>query len=137
MATKLSSSEEVFAVQVASGKNQYDAYCIAYPDASHLPKSAQPKACVIAKKPHVAARIAELRAPAIRAAQVSIESHLRDLEALRDAASAAGQYSAAISAEVSRGKASGLYVDRSEVTGKDGKPLLQAININLVKPDAT
>jgi phage terminase small subunit len=136
MANRLTSSEEVFAVAVAGGMNYFDAYCKAYPDASHVKTTAQPKACNIAKKPHVVARLAELRAPAIRAAQVSIEDHLNDLKDLRDEARAAGQMAAAISAEVSRGKVCGHYVDRSEVTGKDGKDLVAAITINLVKPDA-
>ena len=57
-------------------------------------------------------RLAEQRAPAIKAAQITLEGHLHDLEALRNAAAEAGQYGAAITAEVNRGKASGLYVER-------------------------
>ena len=43
------------------------------------------------------------------------ESHLVSLNDLRNAASEAGNHSAAVTAEVSRGKVAGLYIDRREV----------------------
>jgi len=49
---------------------------------------------------------------------MTLESHLDDLLALREAAKQNNQMSAAISAEVSRGKAAGLYVERSQVEVK-------------------
>ena len=61
---------------------------------------------------NIVARLAELRAPVVKAAQVTLEGHLRDLNVLRDTAAEAGQYGAAITAEVNRGKAAGLYVER-------------------------
>jgi len=48
-------------------------------------------------------------------AQVSMDSHLAALYDLREEAKDTGQLSAAITAEVHRGKAGGLYVDRREV----------------------
>ena len=47
---------------------------------------------------------------------VSMESHLTELSRLRDEALDSGQISSAISAEISRGKAAGLYIDKKEVT---------------------
>ena len=46
---------------------------------------------------------------------VSLESHLSTLHDLREEAKDQGQISAAITAEVHRGKAGGLYIDRREV----------------------
>ena len=46
---------------------------------------------------------------------VSLESHLSTLHDLREEAKDQGQISAAITAEVHRGKASGLYIDRREI----------------------
>ena len=49
-------------------------------------------------------------------AAVSMESHLTELSRLRDEAADSGQISSAISAEISRGKVAGLYVEKKEVT---------------------
>lgn len=65
-------------------------------------------------KPDVAAAIAGRQAKASDKADLTLESHLAALNALRDKAAAAEQFSAAVSAEVSRGKACGLYVDKTE-----------------------
>ena len=46
---------------------------------------------------------------------VSLESHLSTLHDLREEARDQGQVSAAITAEVHRGKAGGLYIDRREI----------------------
>ena len=46
---------------------------------------------------------------------VSLENHLSTLHELREEAKEQGQISAAITAEVHRGKAGGLYIDRREI----------------------
>ena len=61
-------------------------------------------------------RLEDLRAPARERAQLTLESHLAELASLRDAAAARKAYAAAISAEVARGRASGLYVERTMLT---------------------
>lgn len=68
----------------------------------------------------VAAALAKRQQKAADRADLTLESHLAALNALRDKAAAAEQFSAAVSAEVSRGKACGLYVEKSETkhTGK-------------------
>lgn len=133
----LTQKQEAFCLAYIETGNASEAYRRAYDAQDMIPASINRKAKEVMDNGKIAARIAELRAPVIAAAQITLADHLKDLQELREEAKRAGQLSAAITAEVARGKASGLYVDRSEVTGKDGKPLLQAININLVKPDAT
>lgn len=64
--------------------------------------------------PKISSRIAELRKPAADTVSLTLHSHLKTLEEMRQAALAAGNYSAAIQAEHHRGKAAGLYVDRSK-----------------------
>ena len=54
------------------------------------------------------------------------------LQALRDLAEASEKFGPAVQAEMARGKASGLYVDKTELTGKDGgainvQPILQVV----------
>jgi len=46
---------------------------------------------------------------------ISLETHLSTLHDLREEATDQGQISAAITAEVHRGKAGGLYIDRREI----------------------
>ena len=46
---------------------------------------------------------------------ISLENHLSTLHELREEAKDQGQISAAITAEVHRGKAGGLYIDRREI----------------------
>lgn len=71
----------------------------------------------------IAGRIQELRKPAINAAQFTLEEHLNALKRLRDDAAMANQFSAAINAEVNRGKVSGFYLDKSKFGGDQDDPL--------------
>jgi len=64
----------------------------------------------------ITARITEMRAPVLERAQLTLEQHLADLKRLRDLAEADGKYGPAVSAEISRGKASGLYVEKIELS---------------------
>jgi len=63
----------------------------------------------------IAARLAELRKPAVEKAQVTLETHLNDLKRLRDLAEADLKFGPAVQAEVARGKAAGLYVEKQEI----------------------
>jgi hypothetical protein len=74
----------------------------------------------------VSARVEELRKPVVEAVQVTLEAHLRRLEELSKKAEDEGKYAAAVTAEIARGKASGLYVEKAELTGKNGGPLTHA-----------
>ncbi len=47
---------------------------------------------------------------------MTLEGHLRALAELRDKAKAANQFGAAITAEIARGKASGVHIEKSEQT---------------------
>jgi hypothetical protein len=71
----------------------------------------------------ITGRIEELRKPIIEAVGITLESHLKDLMTLRNLAVKNNQIHAAITAEIARGKASGVSTDRVEVTGAGGSPL--------------
>ena len=62
--------------------------------------------------PLVVRYIGELRAEMQEKYGISIERHLTELAKLRDDAQKKGAWSAAINAEVARGKAGGLYIDQ-------------------------
>lgn len=129
----LTPKQEAFAQAVASGKSQSDAYRAAYKVRDNTkPETVNQQASRIMADRKVTARVEELRKPVVEAAQITLASHLDRLRALSEAAEASAQYSAAITAEVARGKASGLYVDKAEITGKDGGPVETVTRVELV-----
>ncbi len=72
------------------------------------------------KNVEIAAAVGIRRERASTKADLTLEGHLASLRALRNKAAIAEQYSAAVSAEVSRGKAVGFYVEKTE-TKHSGK----------------
>jgi|TARA_R100000084_G_scaffold100200_1_gene54818 phage terminase small subunit len=67
------------------------------------------------KYPKVYDYILELREEQHKKYHVNYNRHMRRLKHLSQAAEDKGNYTAAVSAEISRGKAAGLYVDRKEI----------------------
>lgn len=122
----LTAKQEAFCIEYVKGggKSFSDAYRTAYSCARMKPNTINTKSSALAQNGKIRARIDELRAEASREASVTLADHLRALETLRDSAAEAGQYSAAVKAEIARGKASGLYVDRQEISGPDGGPVV-------------
>jgi phage terminase small subunit len=122
----LTPQQEKFAQSVASGMSQSDAYRAAYKvKPTTKPNVINVSASKLMADPNISLRVEELRAPVVKAAQITLESHLNDLKGLRNMATKAEHFSAAISAEVARGKASGLYVEivKSSVTTRSLDPL--------------
>lgn len=119
----LTPQREKFAQAVASGMNQSDAYRAAYKvrEGTTLVSVNQSASRVMADV-NVASRVAELRAPAAKKASITLESHLEDLQRLRNMAVKAEQFGAAITAEVARGKAAGIVVEKGQInlTNSDG-----------------
>jgi len=125
----LTSKQEAFAIAYASGMNASDAYRKAYkarPDAKS--DYINRKAFDVANNGKVLARVAELRKPVIAAMEITLTEHLKDLKTLRNAATAQKQFSAAISAEIARGRHSGVAITKSELTGPNGNPLYPVAN---------
>jgi len=65
--------------------------------------------------PLVVKYIGELREEMQKKHEVTFERHIAELAKLRDESKASGSWSAAINAEVARGKAAGLYIDQKIV----------------------
>lgn len=108
----LTSKQEAFCLAFIESANATDAYRKA--GYSGQGKTAHEAASRILKNGKVAARLKELRGPAAEKAGVTLEGHLRALADLRDKAKAARQFGPAIAAEIARGKASGVHVEKSE-----------------------
>jgi phage terminase small subunit len=108
----LTPKREKFAQAVASGKNHGEAYRMAFDAANMKPETIRKRASELAARGDVRGRIDELRAPIVEKAQITLESHLADLKSLRNIAAKEKQFSAAIAAEIARGKAAGVSVER-------------------------
>lgn len=105
--------QEAFAVALAQGQNQADAYRTAYPKSKKWAEtSLWPEASRLAADPKVRARVDELKRQAAKANELTVTEHLRTLTELREEARSGGQMSAAIKAEELRGKCSGFYSER-------------------------
>ena len=114
----LTPKQEAFAIAVASGMTQADAYREAFNvKPTTKPETIQNNASRLMKDTEVSARVEELKKPIIEAAGITLESHLARLEHLGKKAEDAESYTAAISAEVARGKVAQLYTERVEHTG--------------------
>ena len=113
---KLTPKQEAFAQAIVTGMNQSDAYRAAYKvRPGTKPESVNVSASQLMANPNVAQRVDKLREPVIKKAQMTLEGHLERLQTLSEAAEDEKQYSAAITAEVARGKASGVAVDKSQM----------------------
>ena len=133
---RLTAKQEAFALAYVATNNATEAYRQTYavsPDCK--PETVRNNAYKTLCRPEVEARVAELRAEAGRKALVSLESHLADLARLRDLAEQEGQFSAAITAEISRGKAVGLYTDKvkQEISGPNGGAVQNEIVVRFVE----
>ena len=110
----LTSRQEVFAQNIALGMTKTKAAL----KAGYSPKTAANTASSLTanKNNKVQERITFLQKGAADRVMLSLSTHLLDLMEIRDKAFSKGSFSAAVAAEVARGKAAGLYVSKSELT---------------------
>ena len=69
--------------------------------------------------PLAAKFVGELKEERLKKFEVSYEKHVAELDRIKQAALKKGSFSSAVNAEVNRGKAAGLYIDRKII--KHGK----------------
>lgn len=133
----LTQKQESFCAEYVKCGNAAEAYRSAYKCEKMKPESVWSLASRLMSNVKVMSRVQELRDAAAKEAQVTLEGHLNKLAELRDMAIEDGQFSAAITAEVSRGKAAGLYTDKvkTEVSGPSGGPLSSEILVRFVEPE--
>ena len=126
----LTPKQEAFAVAVASGKTQSDAYRQAF---NVRPTTKDTSVNVNASKlmadANISQRVEELRKPIAEKAMITLESHIRRLKELAELAIDQGQIAAAIKAEELCGKASGVYVEKRQITGADGGPVQHSVKL--------
>jgi hypothetical protein len=127
--TGLTPRQEAFCVALVKHGNATQAYRDAYPKQKMNPNSLAVAASQLQARPKVAIRLTSLRGEARTNSGITLVEHLKALGALRNLASTAKQYGPAVSAEVARGKVSGLY----DGTDDDSDtPAPTVVNINIV-----
>lgn len=113
---ELTQKQENFCLAYIETGNASEAYRRAY-DAENMSQAViSNKASLLLARGDIGVRVAELRQPVIEAVRVTLAAHLTRLEELSFGAEQAGQFSAAINAEIARGKASGIYTEKPETT---------------------
>lgn len=131
--SKLTEKQEKFCHAYIETGSQTAAYRAAGYDCSKMkPESVNRLAKGVYDNVKIQSRLAELRAPVIEKLGITLESHLERLRVLSEKAEAKEQYSAAIKAEENRGKVSGLYTDKVDVSNKDGS--MRPTVIKFVRP---
>ena len=110
---KLTPKQEKFCQHVASGTSLKESAVLAGYSNNN---AARAGAFLANHEPLVKARIQELQNRGAARATLTLSKHLDNLEQLRDKAISNNAFGAAVTAEINRGKAAGLYVDRKELT---------------------
>lgn len=83
----------------------------------------RPAASMIASRPDVQARVAELLQRAATKAEVTVADIARQLDEDREEAKKLGQAGAMVSASLGKAKVLGLVVEKRELTGARGGPI--------------
>lgn len=114
MAVSLTPKQENFCLAYLETGNASEAYRRAYDAERMPPESINRKAKEVMDNVKIAARLEELRAPVREKALLTLESHLARLDELSRKAEQAEQFAPAITAETNRGKAAGLYTEKTD-----------------------
>lgn len=125
----LTSKQEKFCQGIVSGLNQSDAYRAAYSCDGMLDATVNNEAYKTIQLPDISARIEHLRRPIAERIGMDLESYLKEMIALKYGALDNNEHSPAIKAHELVGKCLGYYVNKTELTGKNG----EALNIKLTK----
>lgn len=126
----LTPKQEKFALAVASGKTQSDAYRAAFNiRPTTKPETVNQQASRLMADCNISARVEQLRKPIAAKAMITLESHIARLKELAELAIQEGQISAAIKAEELCGKASGVYVEKRQITGENGGPIQHSVKL--------
>jgi len=124
---KLTPKQENFCHAFIELGNASDAYRACYDIGQMKPATINRSAKELIDNPKITARIEELRAPVVERVRITLESHLDEMQRLKDLALQKDNINAALTAEMGRAKAAGLYVtkveSKTELTGPEGTPV--------------
>ncbi len=132
----LTPKQEMFCLELSTGKTQADAYRAAYNASKMKPETVQKRASELMDNGEVAGRVAMLRTEVQKRYEVTREDILRELEEARSFAMTGErpQASAMVAASMGKAKILGYITDKAEVTGADGAPITHSLTVSFVKP---
>jgi phage terminase small subunit len=121
----LTPKQEAFCLAYLETGNASEAYRKAYDAGSMKPATVNRAAKELLDHPKISARLEELRKKAAARNAVTVDDLLEELDEARMIALAAKtpQTSAAVAASMGKAKLLGLDITKTELTGKNGKPL--------------
>lgn len=117
---------ERFAQGIAKGKSQHEAYIYAGYGKGSQAKDVRSNAGTMARRPEVAARIAELQDNQARRIGITIDDLVAELDDMLKLAKRVKHPAAGVGAVLAKGKLLGLIVDRAEIEGTIRKPARSA-----------
>jgi hypothetical protein len=121
---KLTIKQEKFAQAYVETGNASEAYRRAYDAERMKDKQIWEEACKRLKTPKVSPRVDQLKAANRERHEITVDDLVVELEAARTLAERIESPSAMVAASLGKGKLLGLVIDRGELTGKNGKPLI-------------
>ena len=124
MSGELTPKQERFCLRYIELGDATAAYYAAYDAKGSKPITANRRAKDLLDNGKIAARLRELRLLHQERHLVTVDSITGELEEARRLALDSTQPSAAVSASMGKAKLHGLIVDKGELTGKDGGPLV-------------
>jgi len=113
---------ERFAQGVAKGLSQHEAYKKAGYSPDRPPKAMRSEASKLARRPQIAARIAELQEKHAAKLGITVDHLIRELNDMLMLAKRVKHPAAGVGAILAKGKLLGLIVDRAEIEGTIRKP---------------
>lgn len=123
----LTEKQRDFLVNYLEGGDASAAYRKAY-DAENMSAGAiRVEACRLKQHPNIALILDSLAAEQLDKAKTNREEHLKELARLSARAELAGNYGAAIQAEIHRGKAVGLYAEKKDPNVRTPQDVLNDI----------
>lgn len=125
----LTAKQEAFCIAYLETGNASEAYRRAYDAEKMSATSINRSAKDVIDNPKIASRLAELRAPIVKKAQITVEDLLRELEEARTVAMTCEtpQSSAAIAATMGKAKLLGFDKQVVELTGKNGGAIITRV----------
>lgn len=131
----LTSKQEKFCQGIVSGLNQSDAYRAAYDVSKMGDATINNEAYVLMQSHDISMRIEQLRLPIAERLGLGLEDYLKEMIDMKDDARGDAEHSAAIKAFELVGKALGYYVNKTELSGRDGGKIETVTEIVLSSPE--
>lgn len=131
----LTPKQEKFCQGIVSGLNQSDAYRAAYNCENMGGPTINNNAHVMMQDSDIAMRIEALRLPIAERLGLGLEDYLKEMINMKDDAKSDAEHSAAIKAFELVGKALGYYVNKTELSGRDGGKIETVTEIVLSSPE--